>query len=150
MSDLDVQQTTVAGVTLHKLPEVNDPRGSLSVGEFGRTVPFMVSRYFLVYGVPEDGVRGDHAHFRCHQFLIAAKGTIHVTADDGVNKEEFILDKANMGIHIPPMTWGCQYKYSPDAVLLVLASDHYDNEDYVTSYEEFLAHIKLRMDGGGA
>ncbi|WP_256672320.1 WxcM-like domain-containing protein [Pseudomonas sp. ANT_J12] len=145
----EVQTTSVAGVTLHNLHNVQDKRGNLSMGEFGRNIPFMVSRYFLVYNVPAGEVRGDHAHFRCHQFLVAVKGTVHVIADDGVNREEFVLDRADKGLHLPPMTWGIQHKYSADAVLLVLASDYYDNEDYVRSYEEFISHVSLNLGAPG-
>lgn len=134
-----VRQTSVRGVTLHQMKNVADMRGSLSVGEFGRDIPFEVKRYFLVYDVPSVEIRGEHAHRSCEQFLIAAKGSVHVVADDGRNREQFVLDQPGVGLYLPPMTWGIQYQYSPDAVLLVLASQHYDNNDYVRDYEQFLA-----------
>lgn len=133
-----VRQTSVRGVTLHRLKNVADMRGSLSVGEFGRDIPFEVKRYFLVYDVPSVEIRGEHAHRSCRQFLIAVKGSVHVVADDGSNREQFVLDKPGLGLYLPPMTWGIQYRYSPDAVLLVLASHHYDSADYVRDYDEFL------------
>lgn len=128
----------VAGVSLHFLPEVTDMRGNLSVGEFERQIPFKAQRYFLVYDVPTAETRGEHAHRECHQFLLAIKGTVHVVADDGTNREEFILDKPNVGLHLPPMTWGIQYRYSSDAVLLVFASHYYDSADYIRKYDEFI------------
>ena len=133
-----VLQTSVRGVTLHRLKNVADMRGSLSVGEFGRDIPFEVKRYFLVYDVPSVEIRGEHAHRVCKQFLIAVKGSVHVVADDGSNREQFLLDKPGVGLYLPPMVWGIQYRYSPDAVLLVLASQHYDSADYVRDYDEFL------------
>lgn len=133
------QSSSVSGVTLNSLTEVTDIRGSLSVGEFDRSIPFKAERYFLVYDVPTAETRGEHAHRVCHQFLIAVKGTVHVVADDGTNREEFILDKPNVGIHLPPMTWGIQYRYSSDAVLLVFASHYYDSSDYIRNYDEFIA-----------
>lgn len=132
-----VKTTSVANVTLHALTEVTDIRGSLSVGEFDRAIPFKAERYFIVYDVPTAETRGEHAHRECHQFLIAVKGTVHVVADDGINREEFMLDKPNIGIHLPPMTWGIQYRYSSDAVLLVFASHYYDSADYIRNYDEF-------------
>lgn len=129
--------TSVNGVTLHTMTEVADIRGSLSVGEFERTVPFKSERYFLVYDVPTAETRGEHAHRICHQFLIAVKGSIHVVADDGRHREEFVLDKPNKGIYLPPMTWGIQYRYSHDAVLMVFASHYYDSADYIRNYDEF-------------
>lgn len=140
-----VAETSVKGVTLHTMNEVSDIRGSLSVGEFERTVPFKSERYFLVYEVPTAETRGEHAHRVCHQFIIAVKGSVHVVADDGKNREEFVLDKSNQGIYLPPMTWGIQYRYSQDAVLLVFASHYYDSSDYIRSYDEFIAIV----DGDG-
>lgn len=134
-----VRSTSLPGVTLHHMHEVEDLRGNLSVGELGRDVPFEVKRYFLVYGVPNMEIRGEHAHLQCHQFLIAVKGSLHVVADDGRQREEIVLDRPSLGLHLSPMIWGIQYRYSADAVLLVLASDHYDAADYVRDYDQFLA-----------
>ncbi|MGH8420469.1 MAG: WxcM-like domain-containing protein [Pseudomonas sp.] len=134
--------TSVHGVTLHGMKEVADIRGSLSAGEFERSVPFKCERYFLVYDVPTAETRGEHAHRVCHQFLVAVKGSVHVVADDGVNREEFVLDSPNKGIHLPPMTWGIQYRYSQDAVLMVFASHYYDADDYIRNYDEFKSLVK--------
>ncbi|MDN8617538.1 WxcM-like domain-containing protein [Variovorax ginsengisoli] len=137
-----VTKTSIEGVTLHALRAVPDMRGSLSVGEFEREIPFKPLRYFLVYDVPTAETRGEHAHRKCHQFLIAVKGQVSVVADDGVKREEFRLDKPSAGIYLPPMTWGIQYRYSPDAVLLVFASDYYDGADYIRDHADFL-RLKL-------
>lgn len=132
-----VTATSVKGVTLHELVEAADMRGSLSVAEIGRDVPFAVQRYFIVYDVPSLEVRGEHAHRRCAQFLVAVRGSVAVVADDGEHREQFLLDRPNLGLLLPPMTWGIQYRYSPEAVLLVLASEHYDNADYIRDYDRF-------------
>jgi len=129
--------TSVRGVTLHRLKHVKDLRGSLSVGEFPSDIPFEVKRYFLVYDVPSAETRGEHAHRACHQFLICVHGSCAVVADDGMRRQEFLLDRPDLGVHLPPLVWGTQYKYSADSVLLVFASAHYDAADYVRSYEEF-------------
>lgn len=131
--------TTVRGVTLHRLPKVIDLRGNLTVGEFGKTIPFDARRYFMVFGVPNAEVRGEHAHRSCHQFLVCARGSLAVVADDGCNREEFLLDDPSIGLHLPPLTWGIQYKYSADAVLLVFASEYYDSQEYIRDYSEFIA-----------
>ncbi|MBD8871244.1 WxcM-like domain-containing protein [Rhodanobacter sp. DHB23] len=128
----------VRGVCTHTFNVAADLRGSLSVGEFEREIPFAVKRYFLVYDVPSMDVRGEHAHRQCHQFLIAARGSVHVVADDGRNREEFVLDRPSLGLYLPPMTWGIQYKYSTDALLLVFASHIYDPDDYIREYGVFL------------
>ncbi len=137
-----VRPTSVRGVTLHQLREVEDMRGRLSVGELGPDIPFEAKRYFLVYDVPTVEIRGEHSHLSCQQFLIAVKGSLHVVADDGHNREEFVLDRPSVGLYLPPMTWGIQYRYSADAVLLVLASEHYDATDYVRDYDRFLGLAK--------
>lgn len=130
--------TLVKGVMFHRMPRVADIRGSLTVGEFERTVPFPVQRYFMVFDVPSRETRGEHAHKVCHQFLICVRGSCAVVADDGTNRQEFLLDRPDVGVHLPPMVWGIQYKYSADAVLLVFASHYYDGADYIRDYSEFL------------
>lgn len=129
--------TSVKGVTLHEFPFIKDMRGSLTVGEFERTIPFTPKRHFLVFDVPNREVRGEHAHHACHQFLICVKGSCAAVADDGESRQEFLLDKPNIGLYMPPMIWGTQYKYSSDAVLLVFASEYYDPNDYIRDYSEF-------------
>lgn len=136
-AEVGITVTSVAGVNLHRMPRVPDIRGSLTVGEFDRSVPFAAKRYFMVFDVPSVETRGEHAHRECHQFLICVRGNCAVVADDGVNRQEFRLDQPDIGIHLPPMVWGIQYKYSADAVLLVFASHYYDNADYIRDYSEF-------------
>lgn len=136
------QQTQVKGVTLHHMRTVPDMRGALSAGEFLRDIPFTPQRYFLVFDVPTAQTRGEHAHYACHQFLIAAKGSVRVVADDGTHRQEFLLDSPSKGLHLPPMIWGIQYDYSPDAVLLVFASDYYETDDYIRDYDLFTQELK--------
>lgn len=135
----------VGDVTLHRFKFLQDPRGDLSVGEFMREIPFLPKRYFLVMNVPSDKTRGEHAHYRCHQFLVCVKGSCAVVVDDVASRCEVQLDSADMGIYLPPMTWGIQYKYSPDAVLMVFASDYYEADDYIRDYDEFVA-AKRRLE----
>jgi dTDP-4-dehydrorhamnose 3,5-epimerase-like enzyme len=132
------EETAVRGVQVFELPLIHDMRGDLSVGEFERTLPFRPRRYFLVMDVPSREVRGEHAHRACHQFLICVKGTCSVVADDGTARREFLLDRPNRGLLIPAGVWATQYKYSPDAVLLVFASEFYDPADYIRDYATFL------------
>lgn len=127
--------------TLCELPRITDIRGSLSVGEFERSVPFATKRYFTVFDVPSVEVRREHAHRECHQFLVCVKGSVSVIADDGSQKEEYRLDRPELGLHIPPMVWGTQYRYSQNAVLMVFASHYYDAADYIRDYDAFLALV---------
>lgn len=137
-------RSQVAGVSLASLPRMSDIRGSLTVGEFLRSIPFEVKRYFMVFDVPSVETRGEHAHRVCHQFLICVRGKISVVADDGVRREEFLLDRPDIGLHIPPMVWAVQYKYSADALLLVFASHYYDSADYVRDYNDFISLTQVR------
>jgi UDP-2-acetamido-3-amino-2,3-dideoxy-glucuronate N-acetyltransferase len=137
-----VVPTSVPGVTMHRLRLAEDLRGSLAAGEFTSHLPFTPTRYFLVFDVPGKDVRGEHAHRRCHQFLVAARGSLSVVVDDGERSEEVVLDRPDAGLYIPPMIWAVQYKYSSDALLLVFASDPYDPADYIRDYDEFLAAIQ--------
>ena len=116
----------VGRATLHHMRTVSDVRGSLSFGEFGREIPFTAQRYFMVFDVPSREVRGEHAHRSCEQFLICVRGNCDVLLDDGRERCELTLDRANLGIYVPPMIWGAQYRYSADAVLLVFASQYYE------------------------
>lgn len=137
-----VQTSSVHGVTLHRLRRVADIRGSLSAGEFGRQLPFEAKRYFVVFDVPSVETRGEHAHRQCQQFLICVAGNCSVVADDGRNRQEFLLDRPDIGLYLPAMTWGIQYKYSADAVLLVFASHFYDSADYIRDYDQFIELVK--------
>ena len=132
-------QPAVKGVSLHRLPRIADARGSLIVGEFERTIPFEVKRYFVVLDVPDFELRGEHAHRTCQEFLVCVSGSCSVIADDGTTRQEFVLDEPNVGILLPPMVWRIHYKYSANAVLLVFASDYYNPDDYIRNYDEFVA-----------
>ncbi len=95
-------------------------------------------RYFIVHDVPSKEVRGEHAHRTLHQLLVCITGSVAVLVDDGVQRQELVLDSPELALHVPPMVWSVQYKYTSDAALLVLASDVYDPGDYIRDYEEFL------------
>lgn len=137
-----IEATPVKGVTIHHLPVIVDMRGKLSVAESERQIPFVPKRYFVVYGVPSQEVRGEHAHIELQEFLVCLTGSCSVLVDDGSRKVEIPLDAPNIGLYLPAMTWTVQYKFSADAVLLVLASDHYDPSDYIRDYSEFIERVR--------
>jgi acetyltransferase-like isoleucine patch superfamily enzyme/dTDP-4-dehydrorhamnose 3,5-epimerase-like enzyme len=128
----------VKGAALHPIPLIVDLRGSLVFGEIAQHLPFTPQRFFVVYDVPSEEVRGEHAHLELHEFLICLKGSISVALDDGTHHDEVRLDSPTVGLHIPPRLWRVHYKYSPDAVMLSLCSDVYKAEDYVREYSDFL------------
>ena len=133
-------QTRVAGVLLYPLRQARDLRGSLSAVEFD-DLPFPPRRVFVVHGVPDQRVRGAHAHRSCTQLLICIAGAVSCVADDGTSRQEFRLSSPAAGLLLPPLVWGMQYRYTFDAVLLVLAELPYDPDDYVRDYDEFLGLV---------
>jgi acetyltransferase-like isoleucine patch superfamily enzyme/dTDP-4-dehydrorhamnose 3,5-epimerase-like enzyme len=128
----------VRGARILDMPVVSDIRGTLSFGQYETHLPFAPRRYFVVYDVPGKEVRGEHAHRTLHQVLVCVKGSLSVMLDDGERRDEVLLDGPHLGLYVPPRIWTSQYRYSADAVLLVLASDVYDAGDYIRSYDEFL------------
>jgi UDP-2-acetamido-3-amino-2,3-dideoxy-glucuronate N-acetyltransferase len=125
-------------VRVVRFPTVGDLRGDLTVGNFPDEVPFTPRRFFVVFNVPGQNARGAHAHHVCEQFLIAVRGSVSVVWDDGQSRGEVTLDHPSIGLYLPPMTWGIQYKHSADAVLMVFASHPYDASDYIRDYDDFL------------
>ncbi len=134
----------VGDVTLHRFKKVHDMRGDLAVADIPKDVPFTPKRWFAVFNVPSEKTRGEHAHYRCHQFLVCLHGSCAIVADDGINRTEVLLDSPDMGVYLPPLTWGIQYKYTADAVLLVFASDAYDPTDYIRDYADFVRVVAAK------
>ena len=139
------KNSIVSGVSVVRLPIIKELRGNLLVAEYGKYLPFIPKRYFLVFDVPGKEVRGDHAHKKLHQFLTCIKGSCSIVVDDGNNREEILLDTMELGVYLSPMIWSIQYKYSPDAILLVLVSDVYRDDDYIRDYEKFLDAAKKQI-----
>lgn len=122
--------------------DLGDERGKLVVIEGGQNVPFEIKRVFYIYGSDSTVVRGEHANRESEFVLINVAGTSKVRITDG--KEEIIieLNKPMMGVYIPKMIWKDMYDFSSDSVLLVLASTHYDGNEYIRDYDEYLNIIK--------
>jgi acetyltransferase-like isoleucine patch superfamily enzyme len=138
----EARTLSVGGAELRPMPLVNDLRGSLTFGQDGLHLPFPPRRYFVIFNVPGKEVRGEHAHRTLHQFLVCLKGSVRVMVDDGQERDEVMLDRPDLGLYVRPLVWAAQFHYSADAVLLVLASDVYDPDDYIRSYEEFLRTVR--------
>lgn len=143
-SRFDDTKTGKTGAKIYQISSFSDMRGALGVIESQRVLPFDIKRIFYTYNVPGTEVRGEHAHKSCEQFLIALHGSLHVIADNGAERDEFILDSPTFGVYLPAGVWGIQYKHSKDCVLLVLASEKYDSSDYIRDYDEYLRYIKSK------
>ncbi len=135
------QAMEVEGVFVRRLKYVNDLRGDLSVMDVQKEIPFEVQRIFWVYDVPNERIRGSHVHRVLEEFLICVKGSVTVVVDDGSSRKEIVLNDPSTGLYLPPKIWRTLYRYSADAVLLVLASHEYDANDYIRDYETFLSMI---------
>ena len=137
-----IPSCSVPGVQILPVPTFGDLRGDLIAGEFATDLPFKPKRFFVVHHVPNQRVRGEHAHRRCEQFLVCVAGSVTVLVDNGRQREEFELASPKFGIYLPSMVWGSQYNYSSDAVLLCFASRRYEAGDYIRSYSEYLRLLK--------
>jgi UDP-2-acetamido-3-amino-2,3-dideoxy-glucuronate N-acetyltransferase len=131
-----VHATALRGVRVHQLPAFRDARGTLTCGQVNSPLPFAPLRYFVIANVPADAVRGRHAHRRCHQFVTCVSGSCTLTVDDGLSRDAIALHDSTTGVHLEPRVWTTIENCSPDAVILVLCSDAYQVEDYITDYAE--------------
>lgn len=103
-------------------------------------IPFSTKRIFYLYDIPGGESRGAHAHKECHQFLVAASGSFEVLMDDGQTKRQVLLNRPDVGLHIPPGIWASEINFSSGSICLVLASHEYDESDYIRNYEDFLKY----------
>lgn len=117
-------------------------KGDLSVVQGGVTLPFDVKRVYYLYDVPGGESRGGHAHKELRQLIIAAAGSFTVTIDDGHLKRSVTLNRPYIGLLIQPGIWRTIDDFSSGAVCLVLASEHYDEKEYIRNYKDFLSFRK--------
>jgi len=122
----------------------NNDVGFLIALEGNREVPFNIKRVYYIYNVPKEIKRGLHAHKRLEQVLICMSGSVKIKIDDGNEKKIIELNNLNKGLYIGPAIWREMYGFGKSVVLLILASDYYDENDYIRDYEEFLEFIKKR------
>lgn len=124
------------------LPKIIDPRGNLTVAESIKNIPFDIKRVYWVYDVPGGEHRGGHAHKQCKELLVAVSGSFTVTLDDGNETHTFLLNHPYQGLFIDTNTWRTLDDFSSGAVCLVLASELFEEEDYIREYEDFREYVK--------
>ncbi len=130
----------VADAKIIEIPKIEDRRGNLSVIEELKSVPFQIARVYWLYDVPGGESRGGHAHRKLKQLLIAVSGSFTVTLDDGHEKRKFLLNHPYQGLMIDTGIWRTLDDFSSGAVCLVIASELYDEDDYIYDYDEFLRY----------
>lgn len=119
-------------------PPLGDERGSLVALEGEKTVPFSIKRVYYIFGTQSDIARGFHAHRNLKQVAVCVTGSCRMILDDGNTREDVVLNSPTAGLFIEDLVWREMHDFSPDCVLLVLASEHYDENDYIRDYDEFL------------
>lgn len=120
---------------------IGDKRGSLIAFEENHNVPFDVKRVFYIYGTQTGISRGQHAHYKTKQLLIAIHGSCKVTLSDGKQKKTYTLNKPNIGLLQDALIWGTMYDFSKDCILMILANTFYDENDYIRDYDTFLKEV---------
>ena len=119
-------------------PPLGDDRGSLVALEANKTVPFDIKRVYYIFGTQKDVARGFHAHINLKQVAVCVTGKCRMIIDDGKERAETWLDSPTKGLLINDLVWREMHDFSNDCVLLVLASQHYDESDYIRDYSDFL------------
>lgn len=130
-------------VKMLEFPQRGDERGHLVIAEGGQDIPFDIKRVFYIYGSDKNVVRGQHANRRTEFVLINVAGTSKVKVKDGEGNEAvFCMNRPHTGIYLPTMVWKDMYDFSENSVLLVLASEHYDAQEYIRNYDDFIKEIQ--------
>lgn len=124
------------------LPKISDPRGNLTVAEAMHNVPFDIRRVYWTYDVPGGESRGGHAHRQLYQLLVATSGSFRVVLDDGRERKEVLLNHPWQGLVIVPGIWRTLEDFSSGAVCMVLASELYDEDEYIYDYDEFIKSVE--------
>ena len=130
-------------VNIIDLPLLGDERGQLVAIEENKKIPFEIKRVYYIYCTEKGVARGFHAHKELNQVAICVSGSCKMLLNNGVNKSTVLLDSPSKGIQIPPMIWHEMHDFSEACVLLVLASEHYDEADYIRDYDEFIGSSQL-------
>jgi len=134
---------TVFECNLIYLNQYGDRNGRITAINNNTESPFAIKRIFYLYDIPGGESRGAHAHKECHQFLVALSGSFEVLLDDGKSKRQVLLNRPDLGLHIPPGIWASEINFSSGSICLVLASHEFDEGDYIRKYDQFL-NIKLQ------
>lgn len=128
-------------INLIEFDVIGDERGSLVVLEGNKNIPFDIKRIYYLYGMKNDLPRGFHAHKNLLQVAVCISGSCKILMDNGVNKEIVELNSPRCGLLIDKMQWHEMFDFTDECVLMVIASDYYDESDYIRDYQEFIENV---------
>ena len=136
-----MKKISIDQCSILELPKHSNRSGNITIVHNNENIPFNISRVFYSYDIPGGESRGAHAHKTCQQVLIAASGSFEIELNDGFNKKDIIfLNKPYFGLYIPAGIWTAQRSFSSGSICLVLASDKYDEKDYIRDYKKYLEY----------
>jgi hypothetical protein len=136
---------TIDECKIIELPKISDPRGNLTFIENEKHIPFQIKRVFYLYDVPGGESRAGHALISCHQFLIAASGSFDVIVYNGRDNKRFHLNRSYYGLYVPPLIWREIDNFSSGSVCLTLASEFYNEKDYLRDYDSFIRNLAEKI-----
>ena len=132
-------QNSVYDCVILPLSKIHNRAGNITIVEGQTHIPFDVRRIYYLYDIPGGEDRGGHAHKQLYQLIVAASGSFHVLLDDGQNKKIVTLNRPDYGVMVVPGIWRELFEFSSGAICLVLASEKYDKDDYIRSYDQFVS-----------
>jgi hypothetical protein len=136
-----IKKISVFECDILHLKQIGDRNGHIASINNSLEIPFDIKRIFYLYDIPGGESRGAHAHKECHQFLVAASGSFEVLLDDGITKRQVLLNRPDLGLHIPPGIWASEINFSSGSICLVLASHEYSENDYLREYDDYLKYV---------
>ena len=131
-----MKNPTIDDCKIVELPKIMDPRGNLTFIEGNNHIPFPIKRTYFIYDVPGGEKRGGHSYYNLHELIVALSGSFDVVLDDGKNKKKFTLNRSYYGLYVPNKIWRSLENFSTNSLCLVLASERYDEKDYIRNYDE--------------
>lgn len=139
---MELNKNTVFDCSVIDISKIHNEAGNITVVENDKNIPFHVKRIYYLYDVPAGEARGGHAHYELEQYVVAASGSFDVILDDGVNKRRVSLNRPYMALHIVPGLWRELDNFSSGSITMVLASEVYEEKDYIRDYKTYIEKKK--------
>ncbi|HPO55891.1 MAG TPA: FdtA/QdtA family cupin domain-containing protein [Ignavibacteriaceae bacterium] len=141
---MDINKTTIYDCSIVHLSKIHNRAGNITIVENLKSIPFEIKRVYYLYDIPGGEARGGHAHKTLNQIIIAASGSFDVLLDDGINKKVINLNRPYIGLYVVPGLWRELLNFSSGSICMVLASEKYDESDYIRDYNNFTKYKILQ------